>query len=88
LCTARQQDHDLFALLTDLLRSPQPKLLDLLPQAATGSEAESAAGGPAGQAPPAGRNPVTETPLPDFADVPVLPEWLPAAGTESIFSSA
>jgi len=31
LCTAKQQDKDLFALLVDLLRSAQPKLLDLLP---------------------------------------------------------
>ena len=31
LCTARQQDKDAFQLLVDLLRSPQPKRLDLLP---------------------------------------------------------
>jgi transposase len=31
LCTARQQDKDAFQLLVDLLRSPQPKLLDILP---------------------------------------------------------
>jgi hypothetical protein len=31
LCTARQQDKDVFQLLVDLLRSPQPKLLDILP---------------------------------------------------------
>jgi transposase len=30
LCTARQQDKDAFELLTDLLRSPQPKVLDLV----------------------------------------------------------
>lgn len=29
LCTARQQDKEVFQLLTDLLRSPQAKLLDL-----------------------------------------------------------
>jgi len=31
LCTARQQDKDVFQLLVDLLRSPQPKVLDILP---------------------------------------------------------
>ncbi len=31
LCTARQQDQDVFQLLVDLLRSPQPKVLDILP---------------------------------------------------------
>ena len=31
LCTARQQDKDVFQLLVDLLRSPKPKLLDILP---------------------------------------------------------
>jgi transposase len=31
LCTARQQDTDIFHLLVDLLRSQQPKLLDILP---------------------------------------------------------
>jgi len=40
LCTARQQDKDVFQLLVDLLRSPQPKLLDILP-AAGGAIAES-----------------------------------------------
>src|SRR6266446_2460726 len=32
LCTAKQQDRDAFALLVDLLRSAEPKLLDLLPK--------------------------------------------------------
>jgi hypothetical protein len=31
LCTAKQQDQDLFAWIVDLLRSAEPKLLDLLP---------------------------------------------------------
>lgn len=31
LCTARQQDKDVFQLLVDLLRSPQPKVLDIMP---------------------------------------------------------
>jgi transposase len=88
LCPARQQDQDVFALLTDLLRSPQPKLLDILPKAATVSEACSAAGGRAVEATQPGRDPVAERPWPDLAQVPVLPHWLPAAGTESFFSSA
>jgi transposase len=35
LCTARQQDKDIFHLLVDLLRSQQPKLLDILPSGVT-----------------------------------------------------
>jgi len=31
LCTAKQQDKDAFTLLVDLLRTAEPKLLDLLP---------------------------------------------------------
>ena len=37
LCTARQQDKDVFQLLVDLLRSPQPKVLDILPPELLGS---------------------------------------------------
>jgi transposase len=88
LCTAKQQDKDAFELLTDLLRSPGPKLLDLLPKVTAESEAESATGERAGLAPPPRRNPRAETPLPDLADVPVWPDWRPAAGPESFFSSA
>src|SRR5947207_10408586 len=40
LCTARQQDKDVFDLLVDLLRSRQPKLLDILPRK-SGTVAES-----------------------------------------------
>ena len=39
LCTAKQQDKDVFALLVDLLRSAEPKLLDLLPTNQPGSQA-------------------------------------------------
>ena len=88
LCTAKQQDKDVFELLTDLLRSAGPKLLDLLPKVTAESEAESAAGERAGPAPPPRRNPGAETPRPDCADVPVLPNWRPAVGPESFFSSA
>jgi len=75
LCTARQQDKDVFALLTDLLRSPQPKLLDLLPKRVAGSEATAASGR---------RSTETGAPEPGL----VLPEWLPAAEAVPIFSSA
>jgi hypothetical protein len=75
LCTARQQDKDVFALLTDLLRSPQPKLLDLLPASVAGSEVTAASGGQPTEA---------GTPEPGL----VFPEWLPAAEAVPIFSSA
>lgn len=79
LCTARQQDKDAFALLVDLLRSRQPKLLDIL-GAEEGAVAEStvvdavagrgvesiAAGGP----------------------IPLLAAALSTAETPCLFSSA
>jgi hypothetical protein len=79
LCTARQQDKDVFELLTDLLRSRQPKLLDILP-AKNGSVAESIAEDSA-----AARDLVT-------ADFPADPILLPlaslsASGNPSLFSS-
>jgi hypothetical protein len=79
LCTARQQDKDAFELLTDLLRCPQPKLLDLLPQTMPASESGGRAEAP---------QPAAERRYPDFAHVPVLPDWMPVAPTASIFSSA
>jgi transposase len=85
LCTARQQDKDVFALLTDLLRSPQPKLLDLLPPVSGGSESDSGAGKRAAEARQPEKN---ETRLPEFAPAPFLPDWVAAAGTESFLSSA
>lgn len=87
LCTARQQDQDVFALLTDLLRSPQPKLLDILPKVATVSGSGSAAEGWAVEVPPPGRGPVAEVPWPELTHVPGWPGGLPAAGTRSFFSS-
>jgi transposase len=91
LLTARQQDKDVFVLLTELLRSPRPKLLDILPEveAVTGSnQADAAApvGRAAGGGPAAGA--LAETRLPDLADVSVLPGWLPSAETRPMFSSA
>jgi len=52
LCTAKQQDKDAFALLVDLLRSADPKLLDLLPK--TDPMTEPGRGACSGDA-PAGR---------------------------------
>lgn len=88
LCTARQQDQNIFELLTDLLRSRQPKLLDILPKVAVGSESGSTASGRAVEAPPPGPGPGPALCCPDFAEAPVLPGWLPAAGSEPFFSSA
>ena len=88
LCTARQQDQDVFALLTDLLRSRQPKLLDILPKVAAGNESGSAAGGRAVEAAQPGMDSAAAMCLPDLAEVPVVPGWLPTAGTTSFFSSA
>jgi hypothetical protein len=86
LCTARQQDKDAFALLTDLLRSPQGKLLDLVPQATAARESGSVAG--RAEKLPAGRAAATEMRLPAGAQIPVGPEGLPAVTTAAIFSSA
>ena len=86
LCTARQQDQDVFELLTDLLRSRQPKLLDILPKVAVGKESGFAVDGRSVEA--SQPDPVPAICFPDFAEVPVLPDWLTAAGTESFFSSA
>ena len=81
LCTARQQDQDVFELLTDLLRSRQPKLLDILPaevlRVAEPGPAESAAVGEL----------VMET-LPAFDPIPLLPGVPSASENPSIFSSA
>jgi transposase len=84
LCTARQQDKDVFGLLTDLLRSPQPKLLDILPQGGGCSTAD----GRAVETLQPGRGSVAEIGLPDFADVPVWPDGLSSAAMESFFDSA
>jgi transposase len=87
LCTARQQDKDAFELLTDLLRSPQPKLVDILPKAPAVKESHSVMDGRVAEAQPEPA-PATALWLPHVANVPVAPGWLPLSGTESIFSSA
>lgn len=80
LCTARQQDKDVFELLTDLLRSRQPKLLDILPaevlRVVEPTRADSAAT----------EEPVGEL-LPAFDAIPWWPGSL-SASEPSIFSSA
>ena len=81
LCTARQQDKDVFELLTDLLRSRQPKLLDILP-AEDGAVAESTAVDSV-----AARELVVET-LPTCTDIPLLPALLTPPGNPCLFSSA
>jgi transposase len=81
LCTARQQDKDVFELLTDLLRSRQPKLLDILP-AEDGAVAESTVVDSV-----AAKGLVVET-LPACTDIPLLPALLPPPGNPCLFSSA
>jgi hypothetical protein len=88
LCTARQQDKDVFELFTDLLRSPQPKLLDLIPPVPAGSESDSGAGKQAAEAPQPKRDREAAMRLTGIAPTPFLPGWLPSAGMESFFSSA
>jgi transposase len=88
LCTARQQDKDAFQLLVDLLRSPQPKLLDILPagqlDVAKAATADSTAarerGGETSMA--------AKTHFPACSDIPPLPKWLPPTTNPSWFSSA
>jgi transposase len=91
LLTARQQDKDVFQLLTDLLRSPQPKLLDIVPkvEAVTGANRVDAVATD-GRAAGGGRavDGLAAMGLPGLADVSVLPGWLPAAEIRPIFSSA
>ena len=91
LCTARQQDKDAFQLLVDLLRSPKPKLLDILPPESfptndTKGSQSNAINGDRAKAPrkSSGNNP--HTPLLDCAEV-LLPHMQPSA-TPAIFSSA
>jgi transposase len=91
LLTARQQDKDVFELLTDLLRSPQPKLLDIVPkvEAVTGANRVDAVATD-GRAAGGGRavDGLAAMGLPGLADVSVLPGWPPVAEIPPIFSSA
>jgi hypothetical protein len=78
LCTARQQDKDVFELLVNLLRSPQPKLLDILP-AEAGAIAEAIPAESVGEL-------EAET-LPTGSEIPP-PVLLLPPGIPSLFSSA
>ena len=88
LCTARQQDKDVFALFTDLLRSPEAKVLDLVPPVRAGSESDSGADQRAAEAPQPERDREAERRLAELAPASFLPDWAPSAGRESFFSSA
>ena len=84
LCTAKQQDKDAFALLVDLLRSAEPKLLDLLPpDVPTNPPGRQACSGTA----PGGRKSI-DSPEP----IPCLPSViglvLQHTATPPIFNSA
>ena len=84
LRTAQQQDKDAFQLLVDLLRSPQPKLLDIVPpELLTRAESTPADSAAARMRVMKTSRQVTDT----CADIPLLPELLPAPGNH-IFSSA
>jgi transposase len=84
LRTAQQQDKDAFQLLVDLLRSPQPKLLDIVPpELLTRAESTPADSAAARMLVMKTSRQVTDT----YAGIPLLPELLPAPGNH-IFSSA
>lgn len=88
LCTARQQDKDLFQLLVDLLRSPEPKLLDILPPKIF--EANDTKGNPSndtnvGRAKAQRKSSGPDEHMPACVEV-LLPHMQPSA-TPEIFSS-
>lgn len=90
LCTARQQDKDVFQLLVDLLRSREPKLLDILPpeipdtNAIHGSQSNDTNAGSA-KAHRKSSGPDQHILLPTRVEV-LLPHMHPSA-TPEIFSS-
>jgi hypothetical protein len=87
LCTAKQQDKDLFALIVDLLRSAEPKLLDLLPELAAETPFGSTRKEPAAQTPPK-RESVAQRREFDLTPPPVLLPGLAAGERASLLSSA
>ena len=87
LCTAKQQDKDLFALVVDLLRSAEPKLLDLIPELAAESAWGSTVEEPAAQTPPPQRESVAERGELDLMPLPVLLPGLAAGERAPIFRS-
>jgi transposase len=88
LCTAKQQDKDLFALIVDLLRSAEPKLLDLIPELAAQTALGSAGKEPAAPPRPPQRESVAERREVDLTRPPVLLPGLAAGERTSLFSSA
>jgi transposase len=87
LCTAKQQDKDLFALLVDLLRSAEPKLLDLIPELAVPTALGSAGKEPTAPPRPPQRESVAERREVDLTPPPVLLPGLTAGERASLFSS-
>ena len=84
LRTAQQQDKDAFQLLVDLLRSPQPRLLDIVPpEPLTRAESTPADFAAARMLVMTTSTQVTGT----CADIPLLPDLSSAPGNH-IFSSA
>jgi transposase len=88
LCTAKQQDKDLFPLIVDLLRSAEPKLLDLIPGLAAETARGSAGKEPAPPIPPTQRESIAEGREVDLTPPPVLLPGLAAGERASLFSSA
>ena len=88
LCTAKQQDKDLFPLIVDLLRSAEPKLLDLIPALAAETALGSAGKEPTTQIPPTQRESVAERRELACTRPPVLLPGLAAGERVSLFSSA
>jgi transposase len=88
LCTAKQQDKDLFALIVDLLRSAEPKLLDLIPELAAETALGAAGEKPAVQTPPTQRESVAKRREVDLTPPPGLLQGLAAGEKAALFSSA
>ena len=88
LCTAKQQDKDLFALIVDLLRSAEPKLLDLIPERAAQTAWGPAGEKPAVQPPPPQRESVGKRRECDLTPLPVWLQGLAAGEKTSLYISA
>jgi transposase len=88
LCTAKQQDKDLFALIVNLLRSAEPKVLDLIPELAAETARGSAGKEPATPIPPNQRESVAQRCEVDLTPPPVLLPGLAAGERASFFNSA
>jgi hypothetical protein len=68
LSTERQQDKDVFEPLTDPLRSPEPKLLDIVGKVTAVSESCPPADGPTAKTREPRRNAVVQARVSDFAE--------------------